>query len=103
MPGADTDLVHRDAHATRASTVLNWAATLATIPGAATLILLAYGKVMSSAACTNTCGVPSEGLFTALLYTPPLVSAAALTAHRSPPPDPKACSSPWRCMAGAGP
>ncbi len=61
------------------NTVLNWALALATILGAAALVVFAYGKVMGTAACTaTTCEVPSEGLFTVLLYGPPVVSAAAI-------------------------
>lgn len=59
--------------------VLNWVLALATILGAAALVVFAYGKVMGTAACTAaTCEVPSEGLFTVLLYGPPVVSAAAI-------------------------
>lgn len=62
-----------------ASAVLNWALALATILGAAALVVLAYGKVMATAACTaDTCDVPSEGVFTVLLYGPPVVAAVAV-------------------------
>ena len=51
-----------------AAVVLNWALALATILGAAALVVLAYGKVMATAACTaDVCEVPSETLFTVLL------------------------------------
>lgn len=70
------DVEHR---ARPAGAVLNWSLALATIVGAAALVILAYGKVMGTAACTaTTCEVPSEGLFTVLLYGPPVVSAAAI-------------------------
>lgn len=63
----------------RARVVLNWTLALATILGAAALVVLAYGKVMGTAACTaDTCEVPSEGLFTVLLYGPPVVAAVAV-------------------------
>ncbi|MGW0162603.1 hypothetical protein ACWDUN_25115 [Mycobacterium sp. NPDC003323] len=63
----------------RPKVVLNWALALATILGAAALVILAYGKVMGTAACTTTaCEAPSEGLFTVLLYGPPVVAVAAV-------------------------
>jgi hypothetical protein len=62
-----------------AAVVLNWALALATILGAAALVVLAYGKVMATAACTaDVCEVPSETLFTVLLYGPPVVAAVAV-------------------------
>ncbi|WP_199254379.1 hypothetical protein [Mycolicibacterium mengxianglii] len=79
MPSENLDLEHRPEHASRSAVLLNWALALATILGAAALVVLAYGKVMGTAACTaDTCEVPSEGLFTVLLYGPPVVAAAAV-------------------------
>ncbi|MGB3482524.1 MAG: hypothetical protein WBB07_09970 [Mycobacterium sp.] len=70
---------HRSDHVPRGRIVLNWALAWATVIGAAALVVLAYGKVMGTAACTaDTCGVPSEGLFTVLLYGPPVVAAVAV-------------------------
>jgi hypothetical protein len=73
------DVQHRTEQPHRARAVLNWALALSTIIGAAALVLLAYGKVMGTAACTaDTCEVPSEALFTVLLYGPPVVAALAV-------------------------
>lgn len=70
------DLEHR---ARAGSAVRNWVLALSTILGAAALVVFAYGKVMGTAACTaDTCEVPSEGLFTVLLYGPPVVAAVAV-------------------------
>jgi hypothetical protein len=71
-----TDL---DRRARPGGAVLNWALALGTIIGAAALVVFAYGKVMGTAACTaETCEVPSEALFTVLLYGPPVVAAVAV-------------------------
>jgi hypothetical protein len=76
MSAAGVDFEHKP---NRARAVLNWALALGTIIGAAALVLLAYGKVMGTAACTaDACEVPSEGLFTVLLYGPPVVAAVAV-------------------------
>ncbi|AQA02727.1 hypothetical protein BVC93_10090 [Mycobacterium sp. MS1601] len=76
MSAADID---RSPRTRPANVVLNWVLALTTILGAAGLVVLAYGKVMASAACTSeVCEVPSEVLFTVLLYGPPVVAAAAV-------------------------
>lgn len=60
----------------RARFILNWALALSTVIGAAALVVVAYGKVMGTAACTaETCEAPSQGLFAVLLYGPPVVAA----------------------------
>lgn len=59
--------------------MLNWVLAVGTAVGAAALVILAYGKTMGAAACTtDACEVPSEGLFTVLLYGPPVVAVAAI-------------------------
>jgi len=79
MSSAKLDHERRLDQPNRARTVLNWALAVATVLGAAALVVLAYGKVMGTAACTaDTCEVPSEGLFTVLLYGPPVVAAVAV-------------------------
>lgn len=89
MSSAKLDHERRTDQPNRPRTVLNWALAVSTILGAAALVVLAYGKVMGTAACTaDPCQVPSEGLFTVLLYGPPVVAAVAVllsfvTAKRS--------------------
>jgi hypothetical protein len=79
MSAAESDLENRTEHSPRSRVVLNWALAWGTVIGAAALVILAYGKVMGTAACTvGTCEVPSEGLFTVLLYGPPVVAVAAV-------------------------
>lgn len=79
MSAANLDLEHRTEQPPPSRIVLNWALAWGTVIGAAALVILAYGKVMGTAACTaDTCEVPSEAMFTVLLYGPPVVAVAAV-------------------------
>ncbi len=73
----------------RRTTVTNWVFALLTIPGAAAAMIFAYGAVMGTSACVaQTCEhLPSEAVYTVMLYGAPVVSAVAViasffTAHR---------------------
>lgn len=66
----------------RRTSVTNWVLALLTIPGAAAAMIFAYGAVMGTSACsTQTCEhLPSETLYTIMLYGPPVVAVITVIA-----------------------
>ena len=63
--------------ATRSAVVINWALALATLPGAAAVVLFAYMKVLGTAACSDqTCPRlgPGELGFTVITYGAPALA-----------------------------
>jgi hypothetical protein len=60
--------------------VTNWVLALLTIPGAAAAMLFAYGAVLGTSACsTQTCEhLPSETVYTVMLYAPPVIAVVAV-------------------------
>jgi hypothetical protein len=69
--------------------VTNWVLAVLTIPGAAVAMFFAYGAVLGTSACSaKTCEhLPSEAVYTVMLYGPAVVAVIAvllsfLTAHR---------------------
>jgi hypothetical protein len=64
----------------RGTVVTNWVLALLTIPGAAAAMFFAYGAVLGTSACSaQTCEhLPSEAVYTVMLYGPPVVAAVAV-------------------------
>lgn len=63
------------------SVVLNWVLALASLLGAAAVVLFAYVEVLGAAGCTTgTCGKlgPNQFTFTAIVWGAPLAAVAAV-------------------------
>jgi hypothetical protein len=65
--------------ASRRSVATNWVLALLTIPGAAVAMFFAYGAVLGTSACAQTCEhLPNEAVYTVMLYGPPVVAVLAV-------------------------
>jgi len=78
-----TEDTQDDVSTRRASTVLNWALAIASLLGAAAVVIFAYVSVLGTAGCSGqTCPHlgPGETGFTVIVYGAPIVALAAVAA-----------------------
>ena len=77
-----TEDTQDDVSTRRASTVLNWTLAIASLLGAAAVVIFAYVSVLGTAGCSGTCPHlgPGEIGFTVIVYGAPIVALAAVAA-----------------------
>ena len=81
MPADTRERTRDDSEASKPSAVLNWTLALATLLGAAAVLIFAYVQVLGSAGCSpQTCphAGPGEAGFSVIVRGAPVVSIVAI-------------------------